>query len=140
MKYVCFSLDRNQAFSFQLGVGHVIKGWDEGLIDMCVGEKRKLTIPPHLGYGDAGAGNIIPPGKFIREYWLCAVIDEDDTSSLTLTQVQLWSSKRSLLTSVNRLLPLTSSRISMLMLTIFCPAKRFEFQLSTDVNFLPIHV
>ncbi|CAG0919527.1 unnamed protein product [Notodromas monacha] len=57
------SVDRNQPFSFQLGVGHVIKGWDEGLTDMCVGEKRKLTIPPHLGYGDAGAGDIIPPGS-----------------------------------------------------------------------------
>jgi FK506-binding protein 14 len=56
------SLDRNQPFSFQLGAGHVIKGWDEGLNDMCVGEKRKLTIPPHLGYGDAGAGQVIPPG------------------------------------------------------------------------------
>jgi FKBP-type peptidyl-prolyl cis-trans isomerase len=58
-------LDRNQPFSFQLGAGHVIKGWDEGLNDMCVGEKRKLTIPPHLGYGDAGAGQVIPPGEFL---------------------------------------------------------------------------
>ncbi|KAG5866465.1 hypothetical protein JTB14_023689 [Gonioctena quinquepunctata] len=54
------SLDREQPFSFQLGVGQVIKGWDQGLVDMCVGEKRKLTIPPNLGYGDAGAGNVIP--------------------------------------------------------------------------------
>lgn len=54
------SVDRDQPFSFQLGVGQVIKGWDQGLIDMCVGEKRKLTIPPHLGYGDKGAGNVIP--------------------------------------------------------------------------------
>ncbi|CAH1179286.1 unnamed protein product [Phaedon cochleariae] len=54
------SLDREQPFSFQLGVGQVIKGWDQGLVDMCVGEKRKLTIPPQLGYGDAGAGNVIP--------------------------------------------------------------------------------
>ncbi|CAG9840223.1 unnamed protein product [Diabrotica balteata] len=54
------SLDRDQAFTFQLGVGQVIKGWDQGLVDMCVGEKRKLTIPPHLGYGDKGAGNVIP--------------------------------------------------------------------------------
>lgn len=56
------SLDRDQPFSFQLGSGQVIKGWDEGLVDMCVGEKRKLTIPPHLGYGDRGAGNVIPGG------------------------------------------------------------------------------
>ncbi|KAJ8967004.1 hypothetical protein NQ317_010375 [Molorchus minor] len=57
-----FSLDREQPFTFQLGVGQVIKGWDQGLLDMCVGEKRKLTIPPSLGYGDRGAGNVIPGG------------------------------------------------------------------------------
>jgi len=56
------SLDREQPFSFQIGVGQVIKGWDQGLLDMCVGEKRKLTIPPALGYGDRGAGNVIPGG------------------------------------------------------------------------------
>lgn len=55
-------MDRDQPFSFQLGVGQVIKGWDQGLLDMCVGEKRKLTIPPSLGYGDKGAGNVIPGG------------------------------------------------------------------------------
>jgi len=55
------SVDRGQPFSFQLGVGQVIKGWDEGLVGMCHGDKRKLTIPPHLGYGDQGAGNVIPP-------------------------------------------------------------------------------
>ncbi|XP_030378461.1 FK506-binding protein 2 [Scaptodrosophila lebanonensis] len=54
------SLDRDQPFTFQLGAGQVIKGWDQGLLDMCVGEKRKLTIPPQLGYGDQGAGNVIP--------------------------------------------------------------------------------
>jgi len=56
------SLDRNQPFSFQLGVGQVIKGWDQGLTDMCIGEKRKLIIPPELGYGDKGAGEAIPAG------------------------------------------------------------------------------
>ncbi|XP_055599248.1 FK506-binding protein 2 [Uranotaenia lowii] len=56
------SFDRDQPFTFQLGAGQVIKGWDQGLVDMCVGEKRKLTIPPELGYGDRGAGNVIPGG------------------------------------------------------------------------------
>ncbi|CAL8135475.1 unnamed protein product [Orchesella dallaii] len=56
------SHDRNQPFTFQIGVGQVVKGWDQGLLDMCVGEKRRLVVPPHLGYGDSGAGEVIPPG------------------------------------------------------------------------------
>ena len=55
-------MDRGQPFSFKLGAGLVIKGWDQGLVGMKVGEKRKLTIPPDLAYGDAGAGGVIPPG------------------------------------------------------------------------------
>jgi FK506-binding protein 2 len=47
---------------FTLGVGQVIKGWDQGLLDMCEGEKRKLIIPSHLGYGEQGAGGKIPGG------------------------------------------------------------------------------
>ena len=59
--FVFNSFSRNEPFEFQLGVSHVIKGCDEGLLDICVGEKRRLTIPPHLGYGDIGAGKSIPP-------------------------------------------------------------------------------
>jgi len=57
------SVDRNQPFEFSLGRGMVIRGWDEGVAGMKIGEKRKLTIPPHLGYGAQGAGGVIPPNS-----------------------------------------------------------------------------
>ncbi|KAE8226087.1 hypothetical protein CF319_g1278 [Tilletia indica] len=57
------SLDRGDPFEFTVGSGQVIQGWDQGLLDMCEGEKRKLQIPPQLGYGDRGAGAKIPGGS-----------------------------------------------------------------------------
>ena len=56
------SVDRGQQFQFPLGMGLVIKGWDEGVASMRVGGKRTLLIPAALGYGDRGAGGAIPPG------------------------------------------------------------------------------
>jgi FKBP-type peptidyl-prolyl cis-trans isomerase len=55
------SVDRGQPFKFLLGGGQVIQGWDKGVAGMKVGGKRKLTIPPQMGYGERGAGGVIPP-------------------------------------------------------------------------------
>jgi len=94
------SRDRNQPFTFQIGVGQVIKGWDQGLLGMCVGEKRKLVIPPHLGYGDSGAGDVIPGGAtLLFDVELISIgdapppvnvfkeIDEDEDSHLSREEV-----------------------------------------------------
>ncbi|CAI2350094.1 unnamed protein product [Caenorhabditis sp. 36 PRJEB53466] len=60
------SRTRNQEFTFTLGQGMVIKGWDQGLLNMCVGERRILTIPPHLGYGERGAPPKIPANAVLK--------------------------------------------------------------------------
>lgn len=56
------SVDRGEKFQFPLGAGRVIKGWDEGVAGMLIGETRELTIPADMAYGDRGAGGLIPPG------------------------------------------------------------------------------
>jgi FKBP-type peptidyl-prolyl cis-trans isomerase len=60
------SKDRDQAFTFQLGAGRVIKGWDQGVLGMKVGEVRTLLIPAELGYGSRGAGRVIPPNADLK--------------------------------------------------------------------------
>ncbi|KAI1264874.1 hypothetical protein F5Y18DRAFT_417437 [Xylariaceae sp. FL1019] len=77
------SYDRGTPFSFQLGAGRVIKGWDQGLLDMCIGEKRTLTIPPELGYGNRGMGPIPAGSTLVFETELMGIqgVPEPETIS-----------------------------------------------------------
>ncbi|KAF3386642.1 FK506-binding protein 2 [Penicillium rolfsii] len=74
------SFKRNVPLTFKLGTGRVIKGWDQGLLDMCIGEKRTLTIPPEFGYGDRGIGPIPGGATLIFETELVSIegVDKDE--------------------------------------------------------------
>ncbi|VDM49149.1 unnamed protein product [Toxocara canis] len=71
------SRTRNQEFTFTLGMGQVIKGWDQGLLNMCEGEQRRLTIPAELGYGERGAPPKIPR-KSLHIYSCCMKTSSSD--------------------------------------------------------------
>jgi FKBP-type peptidyl-prolyl cis-trans isomerase len=72
------SLDRNQPFEFPLGAGRVIRGWDEGIVRLRVGDQAMLIIPPQLGYGAKGAGGIIPPDATL--IFIVEVVSVKETS------------------------------------------------------------
>ncbi|CAB4020000.1 Peptidyl-prolyl cis-trans isomerase FKBP2 [Paramuricea clavata] len=76
------SIPRGDPFVFTLGTGQVIKGWDQGLLNMCEGEKRKLVIPPSLGYGDSGAPPKIPGGATLVFEVELIKIDREGRSDL----------------------------------------------------------
>jgi FKBP-type peptidyl-prolyl cis-trans isomerase len=68
------SRDHNRPLTFRLGAGDVLKGWDEGLVGMKVGGKRRLVIPPGLGFGKQGVGSVVPPNSVLfYEFELLAV-------------------------------------------------------------------
>ncbi len=76
------SVDRDEYFSFMLGARRVIRGWDQGVVGMKVGETRELTIAPELAYGERGAGNVIAPGAtLVFEIELAALQDTEPAAS-----------------------------------------------------------
>jgi FK506-binding protein 14 len=83
------SYSRNEPFKFQLGTGQVIRGWDQGLLDMCVGEKRTLTIPSHLAYGDEGAGEKIPPKATLKFEVECLKIEDGESPSNIFKEIDV---------------------------------------------------
>lgn len=111
------SIHRGTPFDFPLGKGAVIRGWDEGLVGMCVGEKRTLVIPPHMGYGERGAGKAIPGGATLKFEVEClniadsangdggaqgtqeipnvfAEIDKNQDNQITQEEMQAWFSEQ----------------------------------------------
>merc|ERR1719253_2561591 len=85
------SRDRGQTFDFVIGQGQVIKGWDEGILGLCVGAKANLVIPPEMGYGTSGAGGDIPGGATLHLMWRLlqstVVLARNRTCSRRLTRI-----------------------------------------------------
>merc|ERR1712083_112982 len=73
------SFDRQQPFTFTMGVGQVIPGWDQGLLGVCPGEERHLVVPAPLAYGDRGAGDVIPPGATLLFDIVIVDVERADT-------------------------------------------------------------
>lgn len=80
-----------QPLEFQLGKGKVIKGWEMGIKGMCIGEKRKLIIPPHLGYGSRAIENVIPPNSvLIFKTELISIKKKSSFDPVLLLQIAIW--------------------------------------------------
>merc|ERR1719295_1855088 len=89
------SFDRQQPFTFTIGVGQVIPGWDQGLLGVCAGEERHLVVPATLAYGDRGAGDVIPPGAILLFDIVIVDVERANTKQEEkLKQKQLEEEKR----------------------------------------------
>lgn len=87
------SVTRNQPFEFTVGAGQVIRGWDEGLLGMQVGGKRTLTVPPEMGYGEAGIGPIPGNATLIFDIELLEILEVPPAGDLEIEEVSLGSGK-----------------------------------------------